>query len=76
MTRYVLRYRGPGRAPVGEVAHIERLLRVVDRAPGMLLVEGTGAGVTRVMAGLDRWVAAEEATIPVPSTHPTLHHHV
>ena len=34
MTRYVLRYRGPGRAPVGEVAHIERSLRVVDRAPG------------------------------------------
>ena len=33
MTRYVLRYRGPGRAPVGEVAHIERSLRVVDRHP-------------------------------------------
>jgi hypothetical protein len=76
MNRYVLRYRGPGRAPVGEVAHIERSLRVVDRAPGMLLVEGTGAGVTRVMAGLDRWVAAEETTIPVPATHPSLHHSV
>jgi len=61
---------------VGEVAHIERSLRVVDRAPGMLLVEGTGPGVSRVMAGLDRWVAAEETTIPVPSTHPSLHHSV
>jgi len=72
MTRYVLRYCGPGRAPVGEVAHIERSLRVVDRSPGMLLVEGSGPGVSRVMAGLPGWVAAEEAAIPVPATHPTL----
>ena len=60
MTRYVLRYRGPGRAPVGDVAHIERSFRVVDR------------GVSQVMAGLPAWVAAEEASIPVPATHPTL----
>lgn len=76
MTRYVLRYRGPGRAPVGEVAHIERSLRVVDRARDMLLVEGSAPGIRQVMAGLPAWVAAEEATIPVPATHPTLHHHV
>jgi hypothetical protein len=74
MTRYVLRYRGSGRAPVGDVAHIERSLRVLDRAPDMLLVEATGSGVHRVMAGLPSWVAAEETTIPVPSTHPTVRH--
>ena len=72
MTRYVLRYRGSGRAPAGEVAHIERSLRIVDRAPGMLLVEGSAPGVSQVMAGLPAWVAAEEAAIPVPATHPTL----
>lgn len=72
MTRYVLRYRGPGRAPVGEVAHIERSLRIVDRTPGMFLVEGSGPSIRRVMAGLPSWVAAEETTIPVPATHPTL----
>ena len=48
MTRYVLRYQGPGRAPVGDVAHIERSLRVLDRAPDMLLVEATGSGVHRI----------------------------
>ena len=68
----MLRYRGPGRAPVGDVAHIERSFRVVDRAPGMLLVEGSGPGVRRLMAGLPGWLAAEESTIPVPATHPTL----
>lgn len=72
MTRYVLRYHGPGRAPLGEVAHIERSLRIVDRTPGMILVEGSAPSIRRVMAGLPSWVAAEEATIPVPATHPTL----
>ncbi|HET9600509.1 MAG TPA: hypothetical protein VFP08_02925 [Acidimicrobiales bacterium] len=68
--RFVLRYRGSGRAPSGEVARIEATLHVLDRAPRMLLVEGSGAGISRVLAGLPRWVAAEEATVPVPSTVP------
>ena len=72
MTRYVLRYRGPGRAPTAEVAHIERSLRVIDRTSGMFLVEGSAPSIRRVMAGLPGWVAAEETTIPVPATHPTL----
>jgi hypothetical protein len=61
---------------MGEVAHIERSLRVVDRARDMLLVEGNAPGIRQVMAGLPGWVAAEEATIPVPATHPSVHHPV
>ena len=41
----------------------------------MLLVEGSAPGVSQVMAGLPGWVAAEEAAIPVPATHPTLQRH-
>ena len=72
MTRYVLRYRGPGRAPTAEVANIERSLRVIDRTSRMFLVESSAPSIRRVMAGLPSWVAAEETTIPVPATHPTL----
>ena len=71
--RFVLRYLGSGRVPSGEVARIEQSMQVVDRSPRMLLVEGSGAGVTRLLASLPRWVAAEEATIPVPSTRPSVH---
>ena len=49
--RFVLRYQGSGRAPSGEVARIEATLHVLDRAPRMLLVEGSGAGISRVLAG-------------------------
>jgi hypothetical protein len=70
--RFVLRYRGAGRVPIGEVARIEQAVHVVDRSPRMLLVEGTGAGVTRLLAGLPRWVAVEEATVPVPTTRPSV----
>jgi hypothetical protein len=69
-SRYVLRYRGPGRAPARELAQIEAAVRIVDRAPGMVVVEGSGAGINRLMALLPRWVAAAEATVPVPSTRP------
>ena len=73
MTRYVIRYEGPGRAPVGEVARIERSLRVLDRGRDMFLVEGSGPGVGRVLAGLPRWVAAKETAMPLPATRPTVH---
>ncbi|HEX2563063.1 MAG TPA: hypothetical protein VHK25_04065 [Acidimicrobiales bacterium] len=72
MSRYVLRYRGGGQPPVGELALIERTLRVLDRSPRMLLVEGSGNGIRQVLAGLPGWVADEEAVVPVPTTGPAL----
>ena len=50
--RFVLRYRGSGRAPSGEVARIEATLNVLDRAPRMLLVEGSGAGISQRLGRL------------------------
>jgi hypothetical protein len=64
MARYVLRCRGPGAA--GEVAHIERSLRVVDRAgdaPG----RGRRAGVGQVMA-FPAWVARRRRRSVLPPT--------
>jgi hypothetical protein len=57
---------------VGEVALIERTLRVLDRSPRMLLVEGSGTGIRQVLARLPGWVADEEAVVPVPTTGPAL----
>jgi hypothetical protein len=68
--RFVLRYHGPGRAPAGDLARIERDLNVVDHAPRMLLVEGSPAAIARTLDGLPRWIAMEEAVVPVPSTRP------
>jgi hypothetical protein len=70
--RYVLRYRGAGRPPAGELARIESALHVLDRSPGMLLVEATGRGMRQVLAGLPSWVAVQEAVVPVPTTGPAL----
>ncbi len=75
MSRYVLRYRGAGQPPAGELAHIERSLRVVDRSPRMLLVEDSGRSLGQVLAALPGWVAAEESVVPVPTTDPTLAPH-
>ena len=72
MSRFVLRYRGAGQPPVGELARIEQSLHVLDRSPRMLLVEGSGRGIRQVLAGLPGWVAAEEAVVPVPTTGPAL----
>ena len=68
--RFVLRYRGPGQAPAGDLARIEHDLNVVDHTPRMLLVEGSAAAVARTLDGMPRWIAMEEAVVPVPSTRP------
>jgi hypothetical protein len=72
MDRYVLRYQGGGQPPAGELALIERTLRVVDRSPRMLLVEGSGSVVRQVLARLPAWMADEEVVVPIPATGPAL----
>ena len=61
--RFVLRYRGSGKAPPEDVARIEREVRVVDRAPRMLLVEASGPQVAGLVGALPRWMASEEQVI-------------
>jgi hypothetical protein len=68
--RFVLRYQGSGRIPAGDLARIDAALHVVDRSARMVLVEGGRAGVGRLLATMPRWVAVEEATMPLPSTRP------
>jgi hypothetical protein len=75
VSRYILRYRGAGQPPAGELARIERSLRVLDRSPRMLLVEDSGRSLGQVLAALPGWVAAEEAVVPVPTTGPALAPH-
>jgi len=70
--RYILRFLGQGQVPPADVARIEREIRVLDRSPRMLLVESTGPQLARLVETLPRWAAAEEHTVPVPSTRPRI----
>lgn len=80
MSRYVLRYAGNQPLHNGEsgVDTTEMVLRsgakLIDNAPGMLLVEAN-AGVARTLAHLlPEWQMNAEAMTPVPGVpRPTLH---
>jgi hypothetical protein len=71
--RYILRFQGPGDAPGDDVSRIERVVRVIERTPRMLLVEAAPGRVAGLVEGLPRWVASEERTVPVPDARPALH---
>jgi hypothetical protein len=68
--RYVLRYRGQGAVPGPDVARIEREVEVLDRAPRLLLVQTTRSGLAHLLAGLPRWIAADERGFALPDVRP------
>jgi hypothetical protein len=70
MGRYVLRY-GNGPSAPGE--HVETILstegvRLIDKSPKMLLVDGDEAALRRKIGGLQGWSLNPEQQVPLPDT--------
>ena len=68
--RFVLRYRGDGSRPAGDVARVEELagVVVVDSSSRMLLVESDPEPLRQLVDALPDWVMAPERTYEVPDT--------
>jgi len=66
--RFVLRYRGEGAAPDGDVARVQGLpgAVVVDSSTRMLLVESHSEPLRRLVDSLPDWVLAPEQTYALP----------
>ncbi len=66
--RFVLRYRGPGPAPAGDVAQLRGLqdALVVDASPRMFLVESEPDALRSLVEELPDWIMAPEQSYPVP----------
>ena len=60
LRHYVLRYRGRGPAPAGDVARIVGAVQVLDHMARMLLVEGTASQLALLAAELPCWLVREE----------------
>lgn len=76
--RFVVRYRGPADPPTEEERLIadclddEGDLKVVDRMPGSLLVEGDEADVARAVERAPCWVFSPEVAVVVSPPHKRL----
>jgi hypothetical protein len=69
MQRFVLRYRGPGRAPEADVRRVRTsALNVIDESPRLLLVEGERTTVRELIDDLRDWVSSDESTVQLPDT--------
>jgi hypothetical protein len=68
--RFVLRYRGDGAKPAGDVERVRALADavVVDSSPRMLLVESDPEPLRQLVDSLPDWVMATEQTYAVPDT--------
>ncbi len=69
MKRYILRFRGAGSKPEGDLARICAVpgLKVVDESGGrMMLVEAPEDQLPELKRSLPQWAISEEAMIPLP----------
>ena len=69
--RFVLRYRGEGTKPDGDVARVRELAGavIVDASsPRMVLVESEPGPLRELVDGLDDWVVGTDQTYGVPDT--------
>jgi len=66
----VLRYRGQGAPPDGDVARVAQLPEavVLDTSPRMLLVESDPEALRTLVDSLPDWVMAPEQAFPLPDT--------
>ena len=68
---FVLRYRGQGTKPAGDVARVRKVpgAVVVDSSsPRMLVVESEAGPLRDLVDGLDDWVMGADRTYAVPDT--------
>jgi hypothetical protein len=69
--RFVLRYRGEGTKPDGDVARVRDLAGAVvldASSPRMVLVESEPGPLRELVEGLDDWIVGADQTYPVPDT--------
>jgi hypothetical protein len=69
--RYVLRYRGEGDKPAGDVAHLRAApdATVVNESPKMVVVEGEPEALGRLVDSMPGWeLLGPERTYEVPDT--------
>lgn len=69
-SRFVLRYRGSGAKPEGDMARLSDISDavVVDASARMLLVESDPAPLQALVDSLPDWVMAPEQSLPLPDT--------
>jgi hypothetical protein len=73
--RFILRYRGQGAKPEGDVARLRSLpgSSVIDESsPRMVLVEAPEAALRSLVEQADDWVMSSEQTYALPAPHPSL----
>jgi hypothetical protein len=73
--RFILRYRGPGAKPAGDVARVRSLpgASVLDESsPRMVLVEAPEAALRSLIEKTNDWVMSTEKTYDLPAPHPSL----
>ena len=68
MARYILRYKGTGNKPEGDLDRIRKssALAVVDESPRMLLVEGDDETIGHLSKELADWLVTPQKPISVP----------
>ena len=68
--RFILRYRGQGAGPDGDIARVQELRDavVVDSSPRMLLVEADPEPLRALVDALPDWVMGVEQMYTVPDT--------
>lgn len=75
MGRFILRYRGQGAKPEGDVARLRTLPGasvIDDSSPRMILVEAPEEALRRLVDQTDGWVMSTEHTYDLPGPHPSL----
>ena len=67
-SRFVLRYRGEGVVPQGDVTRVQELpgAVVVDSSAKMLVVDAEAEPLRALVDGLPEWVLAPEQSFVVP----------
>jgi len=74
--RFILRYRGPGPAPAGDVKQLRGLedAVVVDASPRMVLVESDSdpEALRSIVDDLPDWIMAPEQSYSLPDVRPRI----
>lgn len=68
MSHYILRFRGKGSIPEGDLERISGAngIKVLDKTARMLHVEGSYEAVTSVTKTLVDWLVSEEIVVKLP----------
>ena len=72
--RFILRYRGAGQAPEGDLDRIRAVpgAEVVDQSARMLLVEGPVDPLKALVDSMPEWIMTTERMVPLPDARPKI----